>query len=442
MTPRRRPRRGFTLIELLVVISIIGVLVGLLLPAINSAREAGRRAQCQNNMRQLGLALSAFAGRKNAFPAAGTFFEDPAATGPATSVPAQSLGTAAAGVPATPAFAARMGYSWIVSILSDLDNQDLANAWSYQVSYLGGPGTSQDPSAPPNFTIGNSALGVLRCPDDNNTTPNQGNLSYVVNGGFTRFPAFPLLWVGFAADSSTGAGGATAGTGTNALSWDGNQPPSPTFAQAIGQKTGVMFLNSLYNSALDTGVLPSAPPPAWGQLKTNLSAITDGTSSTLLLGENTLVGYSNVESHLSGGQPTNWACPLPNFCMFIASDDICETAPGGSSGACSANFPFSATTSTTIDAVAWHNANYIGGYENINYGQNLTIKGSFPFVTSGHPNGANFGFCDGAVRYITNTIDGTVYSKIITPAGSRLPSIPPTGPFYKQLPVSQDAFVQ
>src|SRR3977135_4188548 len=61
-------RRGFTLVELLVVIAIIGILVALLLPAIQAAREAGRRSQCANNLKQIGLAILNFESSRKSYP--------------------------------------------------------------------------------------------------------------------------------------------------------------------------------------------------------------------------------------------------------------------------------------------------------------------------------------------------------------------------------------
>ncbi len=444
----RRRRQGFTLIELLVVISIIGILVGLLLPAINSAREAGRRAQCQSNMHNLSLAILGYVANKNAFPPAGVFGEDnsPATFFATDATQSPSSGAIAAWMPGGAGTTLTAGggplYSWVVPILPYLDNQALYDQWTtysttskgvaVTVPYLdtgnlnGATGLAQlVQGQSSNLKLGSTALGVLKCPDDNTTQTNEGNLSYVVNGGFALYHADPIGWVGNAVDGG--------GVPSAALNWTTIANTSLNFNHAtigVTQKLGVMFLQSI----VPQGSTARVP---WN-VNSTLAGIADGASTTILMGENVLAGVSTGSPYSLGFQ-TNWAAPLPTFTMFIGASNVCGTPSATATVDCTAGGTLAAqqallAPSGDVDGPFWAFANKIGTLANINGGGRLTIEGSYPFANSGHPSGGNMAFCDGAVRFVTSTIDGTVYSKLITSAGTKLPS------YCTQLPVNEDSF--
>jgi prepilin-type processing-associated H-X9-DG protein len=328
-------------------------------------------------------------------------------------------------------------YSWVVPILPYMEAQDMYNQWTMfptgGTSSAGNGAVSYyDPTnyvagQSSNFTIANTAIGVLRCPDDITSQPNQGNLSYAVNGGFALWQAVPYTLVGSQID-----GGETLTT----MTW---APTTVGFQGTIGvtQKLGVMFLESTFPPGSTQTKIP------WN-VRSTLATMADGASSTLLLSENILTGVA-IPNAFNAQIDTNWAAPQPAFSMFIGSPAVCLPAGAvtGTTYDCTAGqlAPASVATgagtaSGDADGVNWHNASRVGTYQNINFGfsSGLTIEGSFPFTNSGHPGGSNMMFADGAVRFVTSTIDGVVYSKMLTPAGSRLPL------YAKQMPLSQDAF--
>src|SRR5215218_8190280 len=140
-----RHRRAFTLIELLVVIAIIAVLIGLLLPAVQAAREAARRVQCVNNMKQLGLAVHNYHDINNALP--------PGRIWSGTGFPS--------------IFSGQQNTTWFCLMLPMFEQGALANAFNYSLGAEGPVlGASNIPALDANSTVSASKLAVFQCPSD------------------------------------------------------------------------------------------------------------------------------------------------------------------------------------------------------------------------------------------------------------------------------------
>jgi prepilin-type N-terminal cleavage/methylation domain-containing protein len=159
---RHKGRRGFTLVELLVVIAIIGILVALLLPAVQAAREAARRMSCSNNMKQIGLANHNYHDVYKTFPPDGIWFS---------------------GANANPKNDPRH-YTWICLILPFMEQQPLHDSINFLI-----PGYNQSVGTE-NKLLRSIEIATFNCPSDLQLRPEEAHgfstTSYAGNAGWDR----------------------------------------------------------------------------------------------------------------------------------------------------------------------------------------------------------------------------------------------------------------
>jgi prepilin-type N-terminal cleavage/methylation domain-containing protein len=403
MEARGSARRGFTLVELLVVIAIIGILVALLLPAIQAAREAARRNQCLSQIKQLLTAMHTFHDTRKALPLASTA---PFQQGSNKTIKYGTLGVIHNGTP--PLYDAGQngdGYSWIVQIMPFFEENVLydkltaTDANAKPAARLGrlrdpafAPSTTQNPTLAPNATtnpyVWSAAPEVLRCPSY------PGEEQVAVAQFFNPVPPA-------AGGNKVGAGNYVALSSTHYINGPSLQSGLPT---AAGATNGKDCSSGAY---CGNGGIPF--PGTVAQKVTKLGhgfqSISDGTSKTLLIAETReeilTSWYSGLASYVVGAWPQgdppggvgNTGGPFYWGCLA----DTCDHALNKGDPKSIDTMKYYMTTSGKVPNPHGPNRNW--------------------GPSSRHPDVVQHGYGDAHATTVSQTIDKNVYLQLITRNG-------------------------
>jgi prepilin-type N-terminal cleavage/methylation domain-containing protein/prepilin-type processing-associated H-X9-DG protein len=210
-------RRGFTLIELLVVIAIIAILIALLLPAVQQAREAARRTECKNKLKQIGIALHNYHDVNKTFPAG--YYKEPAVD---------------------------KGWGWGTSILPMIEQKNLFDQLDPAVNLIPGDQAGLTPAAGTPGALVQTELAAYRCPSDGGAAINTSRGDHATSN-----------YVGVTGDTNVSSGGngtfyQNSQIGLRDMT-DGSSNTAVVGERVKGLANGVTYLGAVWSGHAGSG---------------------------------------------------------------------------------------------------------------------------------------------------------------------------------------------